>query len=94
VGPLSAPTQPEIPEIIPPPAMQRRRQIELTAREFGRWFPAQSFQELQNRVRFRLNDRFHDQLPCSVQNRYRYGFFVNIHSDILPVVHKALLSWR
>jgi hypothetical protein len=35
----------------------------------------------------------HDQLPCSVQNRYRYGFFVNIHSD-LPAVHKALLSWR
>ena len=33
----------------------------------------------------RVNDRFHDQLPCSVQNRYRYGFFVNIHSDILRV---------
>src|SRR5215472_15176451 len=55
---------------------------------------AQPLNELQNRCRFCLEDRFHYQLAARVHNGNRDGVFVNVHADVLAVIHgmRVLLS--
>src|SRR6266446_4549903 len=52
---------------------------------------AQTVDELQNRVRFRLYNALHHNLALSVPYRNRNRFLVNIHPDILRVQHRVLL---
>src|SRR5258708_9129919 len=52
---------------------------------------AQTVDELQNRVRFRLDNALHHDLALSVPYRNRNRLLVNIHPDILRVQHRVLL---
>jgi hypothetical protein len=48
---------------------------------------AQPIDKLQDQVRFRLDDAFHDYLAGSISDRDRNAFLVHIHADILFAVH-------
>ena len=55
---------------------------------------AQPVNKLQNRCRFRLEDRFHHQLAGGIQNRSRDRCLVNIQPNILGVIHEGAPSCR
>src|ERR1039458_3592931 len=46
-------------------------------------------EELQNRGCFRLQNAFHDQLALAIHDRNRDRCLVNIHADILFLVHNG-----
>jgi len=45
------------------------------------------FHATQNRGSFRLNDRFHNQLPTAVSNCDRNRCLMNVHPDVLLAIH-------
>ena len=45
--------------------------------------------ELQNRGRFRFEDRLQDQLAGGIQDRNRDRCLMNVHANILCLVHNG-----